>query len=137
MEISFPLEFIVPGMPVSMQAKRAASKDEWKTLVRRKARIVLPEGHWFTEEPISVTLFYFPAAPMTGDLDNIIKLVLDALVRYVYRDDRQIERILEQKFEPENMFSFTMPSPTLQAAVTGEKPLLFVHLSNDPFEELS
>lgn len=137
MEISFPLEFIVPGTPVSMQAKRAASKDDWKDLVRREARVVLPEGHWLTEESISVTLFYFPAEPMTGDLDNIIKLVLDALVRHVYQDDRQIERILVQKFEPDNIFRFATPSTTLQAAVTGEKPLLYVHLSNDPFEELS
>jgi crossover junction endodeoxyribonuclease RusA len=73
---------------------------------------------------------------MTGDLDNIVKLVLDALVRHVYRDDRQIERILVQRFDPDNMFTFTLPSPTQQAAVAAEKPVLYVHLSNDPFEEL-
>lgn len=137
MEVPFPLEFIVPGTPVSLQAKRASSKDDWKALVRREAQAVLPDGHWLTEGPIAVTLFYFPAEPMTGDLDNIIKLVLDALARHVYHDDRQVERILVQKFEPENMFRFGLPSPTLRAAVNGKKPLLFVHVSNDPFEELS
>lgn len=84
-----------------------------------------------------MTLFYFPGEPTTADLDNIIKLVLDALVQYVYRDDRQIERILVQKFEPDNIFTFALPSPMLQRALASEKPLLYVHLSNNPFEELS
>lgn len=137
MEIRFPIEFIVPGAPVSLQAKRAASREDWKMRVRSASSPALPQGHWLTEARIGVTLFYFPDGPMTADLDNIIKLVLDALVRHVYRDDRQIERILGQKFEPENIFAFTRPSPTLQKAMSSGKPLLYVRLSSDPFEELS
>jgi hypothetical protein len=29
-EIVFPLEFVVPGTPVSLQAKRAGSGEAWK-----------------------------------------------------------------------------------------------------------
>ncbi len=64
-----------------------------------------------------MTLFYFPAEPMTGDLDNIVKLVLDALVPHIYLDDEQVERILVQKFEPDNIFPFSAPSPMLQQAM--------------------
>jgi hypothetical protein len=135
-EILFPVEFIVPGTPVSLQAK-GPSKEIWKERVKSASTPTLPEGHWLTDEPIAVTLFYFPAEPMTGDLDNIIKLVLDALARHVYRGDRQIERILVQKFEPESIFEFAMPSQTLRKAMSSDKPLLYVRLSNDPFEELS
>ncbi len=136
MEISFPIEFIVPGTAVSLQAKRAKSREDWKERVRRASRAELPEGHWATSDPIAVTLFYFPEGAMGGDLDNIIKLVLDALVRHVYRDDRQIERILVQKFEPDSIFSFAEPSEALRRAVLGPRPSLYVRLSNEPFEDL-
>lgn len=84
-----------------------------------------------------MTLYYFPAAPMQGDVDNIIKLVLDALSGHIYGDDSQVERIVVQKFEPGNLFAFTAPSGSLQDAVGGPKPVLYVRLSDDPFEELS
>jgi crossover junction endodeoxyribonuclease RusA len=43
---------------------------------------------------------------MEGDLDNIVKPILDALSRHVYMDDRQIE------------------------------PVLYIRLSDDPYEGL-
>ncbi len=87
-EIKFPLEFLVSGTPVSAQAKRRASVDAWKARIRRASHAALPEGHFSSDGPISVTLFYFPNAEMAGDIDNIVKPVLDALSRYVYVDDR-------------------------------------------------
>jgi Holliday junction resolvase RusA-like endonuclease len=78
-EIAFPLEFIVSGTPVSLQAKRGESRTAWKDRVRHASSSSLPEGHFATDAPISVTLFYFPAAEMEGDIDNIVKPILDAL----------------------------------------------------------
>ena len=137
LEPEFPLEFLVEGTPVSLQAARAASKNEWKERVKAASRTTLPEGHWATFSPIAATLFYFPAAQMQGDLDNIIKLILDSLVQHIYMDDSQVQRIVVQKFEPGNMFSFTAPSKTLADALSHPKPVLYVRLSIDPFEELS
>lgn len=136
-EPTFPIEFLVEGTPVSMQAARPESRAEWKERVKTASRSVLPEGHWATWERIAATLFYFPAAPMQGDLDNIIKLVLDALVGHIYMDDYQIERIVVQKFEPRHVFAFASPSTTLAEAISRPKPILYVRLSNNPFEELS
>lgn len=122
---------------MSQQAKRAASKVEWQERVKSASLAVLPEGHWATESGVAATLFYFPAEAMQGDLDNIVKPVLDALSRHVYIDDSQIERIVVQKFEPENLFPFATPSATLEQAMTHPKPVLYIRLSDDPFEELS
>lgn len=113
LEPNFPLEFLVEGTPVSMQAARPESRIEWKERVKAASRAVLPEGHWATKGRIATTLFYFPAAQMEGDVDNIVKLVLDALGRHIYIDDSQVERIVVQKFEPGNIFTFTSPSATL------------------------
>ena len=66
----------------------------------------MPEGHFASEGLISVTLFYFPAAEMQGDIDNIVQPILNALKQHIYVDDHQIERILVQKFEPDRVFEF-------------------------------
>lgn len=74
---------------------------------------------------------------MQGDIDNIVKLVLDALARHIYMDDSQVERLVVQKFEPGNVFAFASPSAMLGEAMNRRKPLLYVRLSDNPFEELS
>jgi crossover junction endodeoxyribonuclease RusA len=70
-EIEFPLEFLVAGTPVSHQAKRRESVDQWKARVIDASRSSLPQGHFATGNPVAAILFYFPAAEMAGDIDNI------------------------------------------------------------------
>ena len=135
-EIQFPLEFVVQGTPVSLQTARAKSKEAWKQRVKEASYKSLPEGHFSTESPISVTLFYFPATEMQGDVDNIVKPILDALAKHIYSDDRQVERVWVQKFEPGRVFQFARPSEVLSEALSGEKPLLFVRLGDDHAEGL-
>ena len=84
-----------------------------------------------------MTLFYFPEAAMQGDIDNIVKPILDALAQHIHIDDAQVERLVVQKFEPGNIFLFSAPTAILSAALRSRKPLLYVRLSIDPFEELS
>jgi crossover junction endodeoxyribonuclease RusA len=136
-EIAFPIEFVVEGTAVSLQAKRAQSINQWKARIVEASKQILPEGHFATEDPLAVTLFYFPAGEMEGDLDNIVKPILDALNRHIYMNDRQIDRIVVQKFELENVFEFGQPSATLVEALNRPKPILYIRLSNDPFEELA
>ena len=136
MEITFPLEFIVEGTAVSLQAKRRESLDAWKARIRQASNAPLPEAHFASDQPIALTLYYFPDAAMQGDIDNIVKPITDALSKHIYLDDRQIERILVQKFEPGNVFPFASPTAVLGDALIRPQPLLYVRLSNDPFEGL-
>lgn len=73
---------------------------------------------------------------MQGDVDNIVKPVLDALCQHIYYDDKQVERVWVQKFEPGRIFQFANPTDTLSKALVGEKPLLYVRLDDDPTEGL-
>ena len=134
---AFPLEFLVKGTPVSAQSASTRSKQEWIDRVRSACAHLRPDGGWVSEDRISATLYYFPATSMQGDVDNIVKLVLDALKRHIYLDDRQVERLVVQKFEPGNVFTFSSPSEILAAAMADEDSVLFVRLSHDPFEDLS
>jgi hypothetical protein len=136
MEIAFPIEFSVPGTPVSFQAKSAAAKLAWKDRVRAASLSALPQPHFASGKRMSVVLYYLPQDRVEGDVDNIVKLVLDAMSAHIYLDDAQVERVVVQKFEPGNLFQFSNPSAGLVAALTGEKSVLYVRVSNDPFEDL-
>jgi hypothetical protein len=137
MEIAFPIEFIIPGTPISLQATGRRSLSEWKARVKEASSAVIPSPHYASEGRIAVTVYYLPAGPAQVDIDNIVKPILDALCRHIYIDDRQVERVVVQKFEPSNIFNFSLPTPTFAKALTGSKPAVYVRLSNNPFEELA
>jgi crossover junction endodeoxyribonuclease RusA len=111
---SFPIEFfIVDQIPVSLQGS-PESKARWKSSVEFSARMVINLDSWATLEPVAVTIFYFPDGPMVGDLDNIVKVILDAMRPFIYVQDSQVERLLVQKFEPDRPpFVADNPSTTL------------------------
>ncbi|MCM2476941.1 RusA family crossover junction endodeoxyribonuclease [Rhizobium sp. CG5] len=136
MEPEFPFEFIILGTPVSFQRENSRAKQEWKDLVRQASQSKLPEMHFVTDKALAVTLYYYPEERMTGDVDNIVKLTLDAMSSHLYQDDEQIERIVVQKFEKGRVFPFRDPSVTLAACMLGPKPALYIRVSNDPHEDL-
>jgi crossover junction endodeoxyribonuclease RusA len=136
MEIVFPIEFIVSGTPVSLQSKRAESREQWKTKIRDAGAACLPQPHFSSAEPISISLFFFPEGKMKGDIDNMAKYVLDACCKFIYVSDAQVERLLLQKFEPDRIFDFKSPSDVLDAAMNSERPALYVRISDNPHEDL-
>jgi crossover junction endodeoxyribonuclease RusA len=136
-EIEFPFEFVVEGTPVSAQRRRRQSIRQWQTRITEASRRMLPEGHFASEAPISVILYYFPSAPMLGDIDNIVKPILNAMCRHIYLDDRQVERLVIQKFEPGRGFSFASPTVKLLEALNRPRPALYIRLSDNPLEELA
>jgi crossover junction endodeoxyribonuclease RusA len=126
-EIDFPLEIMVHGTPLSLQAS-PASKNAWKDRIRKAAKAALPEGHFASGSPIKILIYYFSDAPMVGDIDNIVKPILDSFGQFVYQDDRQVERIVAQKFEPGRLFAFTSPSPTLAGTIEAEGPRVYLQV---------
>jgi Holliday junction resolvase RusA-like endonuclease len=134
-EIEFPVEFLVEGTPMSLQAKQRKSIERWKRRIVEASRGVLPEVHFATTDPLAITIFYFPAKRMEGDLDNIVKPILDALEKHIYVNDRQIHRALVQIFEAEDPSNFDAHGPLLEEALNKPKPVLYIHLSDDPYKD--
>jgi hypothetical protein len=135
----FPLEFHLIEVPLSLQA-RGSSKEKWKTIVAGAARRRAEEAVelvWLDDTPVAVTIFYFPTAPMAGDVDNIVKPILDALNGHAYKDDRLIERVVSQKFEPDIARSFGSPSAQLTAALDAisasdePQPVVYIRIDDD------
>jgi Holliday junction resolvase RusA-like endonuclease len=80
---------------------------------------------------VSVTIYYFPSAPMKGDVDNIVKHILDALNGVAYLDDRTVERVVAQKFEPQVDWAIEVPSDRLAAALDKPAPVVYVRVDDD------
>jgi crossover junction endodeoxyribonuclease RusA len=74
---------------------------------------------------------------MEGDLDNIVKPILDALSNLIYVDDAQVERILVQRFEPGRIATFSGPSPKLAEAVAKSGPRLYIKVDVPRTEEFA
>lgn len=125
MEPDFPIEVVLDGNPRSLQAS-AASLTAWKETVEAAVRQSLPEGAFLTEAPIRFTFYWFSNAGALGDLDNMLKPILDALVGVVVVDDHQIQSICAEYFPPSRAFDFIDPSPALAGALERERPCIYI-----------
>ena len=68
---------------------------------------------------------------MEGDVDNIVKPVLNGMVAVAYPDDKYIEKVVVQKFEPDIAWLFPSPSAILSAAIDMEKPCHYIRLEDN------
>jgi crossover junction endodeoxyribonuclease RusA len=106
----------------------------WKLRVQHAARERIEqivEFFWLDERPLALSIYYFPPAPMEGDVDNIIKPIMDALIGVAYTDDRVVERVLAQKFEPEVEWSFEQPGEMLAVALETTPPVVYIRVDDD------
>jgi len=68
---------------------------------------------------------------MQGDVDNIVKLIVDGMVTIVYPDDRPLERIIVQKFEPGVDVVFRSLTATRERAVETDPPVIYIRIDDD------
>ena len=68
---------------------------------------------------------------MNGDVDNIVKPILDALMPRIYVNDSQVERVWVQKFESEKSFRIDNPTVKLAAAIDTEPPIVYIRIDNE------
>lgn len=130
LEPRFPVEMMIEGTPVSLQAS-ANSREAWMTEIRQVVNVVLDPAGWATTEPVAVTIFYFSDGQMNGDIDNIVKPILDALIPRVYIDDAQVRRVWVEKFESDRSFQFENPSVQLASTIDSERPVVYIRVDSD------
>jgi Holliday junction resolvase RusA-like endonuclease len=68
---------------------------------------------------------------MEGDIDNVVKLIVDGLNGVAYLDDRVVERVIVQKFEPKVEWEFSAPSERLAVALEMEPPVVYIRVDDD------
>jgi uncharacterized protein YutE (UPF0331/DUF86 family) len=70
---------------------------------------------------------------MKGDADNIVKLIVDALSQHIYIDDPQVERVVVQKFEPDNVFEFASPQRNTREGISDAEAAGLYSCQQRPF----
>lgn len=88
--LPFPVEFVIRDTPRSHQSPNAKGKELWKRKVGETADAhvkTLRDFFFIDHRPLAATIFYFPPAEMDGDIDNIVKLIIDGMVAIIYPDD--------------------------------------------------
>ncbi len=132
--LPFPIEFVIRDTPRSHQSKNAKGKESWKRRVGEVARAhvnAISDFFIIDHRPLAATIFYFPLAEMEGDVDNIVKLIVDGLLFVIYPDDQLIERVVVQKFEPGVEAVFRSLTPTLEQAIGTEPPVIYIRIDDD------
>jgi Holliday junction resolvase RusA-like endonuclease len=132
--LPFPVEFLIQDTPRSLQGKNSKGKERWKIRVGELAKAhvaTLRDWTYLDARPLAATIFYFPPAPMEGDVDNIVKLLLDGMRFVMYRDDEVIERVIVQKFEPGVESVFHALTETLEKATEMQPPVIYIRIDDD------
>ncbi|HEX8077795.1 MAG TPA: RusA family crossover junction endodeoxyribonuclease [Chthoniobacterales bacterium] len=133
-ETLYPLEVVLQGTPVTLQSRNAPRREAWKNQVMEATRYRQLETYelgLLDDRAVAVTIYYFPSAPMDGDIDNIVKLILDGMRGIAYLDDRAVERVSVQKFEPDAGWEFETPTDRLALALDTAAPVVYLRVDDD------
>jgi len=75
------------GHPRSHHSSNTKGKEEWKRKVGEHACAhlkTLRDFFYIDDRPLAATIFYFPPTAMQGDVENVLKLILDGMEKIVY-----------------------------------------------------
>ena len=134
LSLPFPIEFVIRDTPRSHQSANARGRELWKLKVGERARVhakTLTDFFFIADRPLAATIFYFPPTRMDGDVDNIVKLIIDGMITVFYPDDRLIERIAVQKFEPGQEIVFHSMTPALESAAEMDPQAIYIRIDDD------
>ena len=99
-----PLEFTVSGRPASVN--NTAAIGAWQQRVEEVAQSqkVKKLGNSAlslkSSQDATVKIFFFPANRKYADVDNAIKPTIDGLKRALLKDDKQVMRVIAERFFP-------------------------------------
>ncbi len=68
---------------------------------------------------------------MQGDVDNIVKLILDGMLSVMFPNDQLVDCVVVQKFEPGVEVIFQSLTPTLEQAIDTDPPVIYIRIDDD------
>ena len=116
-----PFEFIVTGVPRTVQTKNKRTRSEWKDRVRDSALARWTGRPPGLSEEASVVIVYFYRGETDLDVDGIGKLIVDALKGIAFADDNVVSQVLLRKTDQESTGALNDP-PDIVTPVFGVEP---------------
>ena len=127
-----PFEFIVAKHPVSSQSG-GAGRRQWQQEVRQRAA-----ARWGAEPPyageVMVTIIYFNGKRI--DVDNIPKVIVDALKGLVYPDDAAVTDVICRLRHLGADLVVHNPTPVLLNALSSYASFVYVRVDDSPGQEV-
>lgn len=77
-------------------------------------------------DPLRFTLIWFASDETSGDLDNVIKPILDAAIHVIMLDDRQVHSINAEIYPPSRPETFRAVSAGLVEALERARPCVYI-----------
>ena len=130
-----PFEFIVPGPPVSRQARRRELRDEWMQEVRNAAASDWGSEPAFAKDVMVTILYIFEGSRL--DVDNVPKLILDALVGLAYTDDRLVTDLVCRARQANGNLMLDDATDLLRSALRDSGEFLYIYIENSPVQEVT
>lgn len=127
-------EFIVDGSPVSQQTRRRKRLKAWKATVRQEAE------YWSSKQKTATGLvmlqvtYFYDLAEM--DVDNIVKLIQDAMIGLVDVDDNQITDVIVRKRNLSGSFKIENMTSTLAEGFARRNEFLHIFVTDAPDQEV-
>lgn len=126
--MALPFESVVPGPPVSQQARRRQLAREWSDEVQRAARPRRGDSAPVGGDVMVAITYFFDGDSL--DVDNIPKPILDALKDTIYADDAQVTDLLCRKRDIKGDPGIDSPSSVLQETLVQGDQFLHVAVIN-------
>lgn len=125
----FPFEFVVFGVPISLQTNNRTLLQAWKTQVRQTAIALLPISVIPTCDPVQVEIAYYYKSGFI-DIDNLAKPILDALNLLIYIDDKQITDLLIRKRAIDSQSTIQNNSSIIIQNLQQNKPFVLIKIDS-------
>ena len=120
--------FAVIGLPVSQQASPKSKRQYQTTVAKAVSNSVVSSVQ--TDERIKIEVDWFSEGFQNKpDVDNIIKLIQDALKGIAFADDNQVESIEARKHDTTSIIRFMRePLCLVEPLMNGHKEYVFVRV---------
>jgi Holliday junction resolvase RusA-like endonuclease len=125
------VNFLLPGRPVSHQAKDAKNKSAWRDYVFGRAMNAWP-GKPLRNYPLKFTMVYLSEDTAPGDINNFVKPVQDALCALIYADDSMIRDVsAHMRLLSEQIAIHGLPRLLAEAIIQGQA-CVYIAISDSP-----
>ena len=126
------LDFTIAGVPISAQTKSPKARRNWRNRIRATARAESASESSIVADEVSIVILYFYEGDTDIDVDNVPKLILDALSSIVYLDDMQVSQVITRKTRLAGGLVIDSPSPSLAAALDVGGDFVYVRVDGPP-----
>jgi len=119
-------EVCVHGRPVSAQSANRNALRDWKQVVAESVRRAWVWNGPLSEDVLLDVVYY--AEGVSGDLDNLLKPIQDALQGIAYNDDKQVRELKGARRDIDASYKVRFMPLVLGAAFADGRPFIHIRL---------